>query len=57
MAGKLYRYEIKSSLYDEWSLPEAVKESQSFNFSSTRVYALKKNCEGQNSCLYIYTIR
>ena len=57
LAGKLYRYEIRSSLYDEWSLPEAVKTCQSFNFSATRVYALKKNCEGQNSCLYIYTIR
>jgi hypothetical protein len=57
MAGKLYRYEIKSALYDEWSLPAEVKDSQTFNFSSTRVYALKKNCEGQNSCLYIYTIR
>jgi hypothetical protein len=56
LSGKLYRYEIRSALYDEWPLPEAVKESQSFNFSSTRIYALKKG-EGQKSCLYIYTIR
>jgi hypothetical protein len=38
----LYRYEIKSFLYDDWKMPEQLYRSRSFNFSATRLYALKK---------------
>jgi hypothetical protein len=47
----LYRYEIKSYLYDEWKLPVQLKNSKSFNFSSSRLYALKKDT------VEIYSIR
>jgi len=47
----LYRYEIKSFRYDEWIMPEQLKQSRSFNFTSRNLYALKK--EG----IEIYSIR
>jgi hypothetical protein len=47
----LYRYEIKSFRLDEWKMPEQIYRSRSFNFTSTRLYALKK--EG----VEIYSIR
>jgi hypothetical protein len=50
-ADTLYRYEISSFQYDEWKLPEALRNSRSFNFSSTRLYSLGK--EG----ISVYTIR
>jgi len=39
----LYRYEIKNFRYDEWPVPAQLSESRSFSFSSTRLYALKKD--------------
>jgi len=53
----LRRYEIKSFLVDDWPLPEPIRESRSFNFSSARLYALKPGCEGREQCVYIYAIR
>ncbi|MES1217117.1 MAG: hypothetical protein ABUT20_16505 [Bacteroidota bacterium] len=50
-ADTLYRYEIKTFRYDEWKLPEQLKLSRSFNFTSTNLYALKKDG------IEIYTIR
>lgn len=50
-ADTLYRYEIKTFRYDEWKMPEQIRHSKAFNFSSARLYALK------NSDIYIYTIR
>ena len=38
----LYRYEINSFRLDEWKMPEQIYRSRSFNFTSTRLYALKK---------------
>lgn len=56
-ADTLYRYEISSFEYDEWPMPEPVKGSRSFNFSSGRVYALKPGCADELDCLYIYSFR
>ncbi len=39
----LHRYEISSFRADEWKMPEEISQSRSFNFSSTRLYALKKD--------------
>lgn len=42
-ADMLFRYEISSFRYDEWKMPEQIYESKAFNFSSSRLYALKNN--------------
>lgn len=47
----LYRYEISSFLYDEWKMPEQIAGSKKFNFTSSRLYALK------NDVIRIYSIR
>jgi hypothetical protein len=47
----LYRYEIKTFQYDEWKMPEEIFRSRAFNFSSSRLYALK------NDGIEIYSIR
>ncbi|MGQ0737865.1 MAG: hypothetical protein ACT4OJ_02290 [Bacteroidota bacterium] len=56
-ADTLYRYEISTFRYDDWPMPEPIRHSKSFNFSSSGIYALKNNCDGNTSCLYIYSIR
>ena len=52
----LRRYEIAKYRVDEWKMPLAIGGSNKFNFSSTRLYALKPSCDGDRSCLYIYQI-
>lgn len=47
----LYRYEISSFLYDEWKMPEEIYKSKSFNFTSSRLYALK------NDAIEIYALQ
>ncbi len=39
----LYRYQISTLLTDEWKMPEQIYRSKAFNFSGTRLYALKKD--------------
>jgi hypothetical protein len=56
-ADTLYRYEISTFRYDEWKMPEQISESKAFNFSSSRLYALMKDCNGKESCIFIYSIR
>jgi hypothetical protein len=56
-ADTLYRYDIRTFRVDEWKMPDAISNSLAFSFSSTRLYALKKNCETNESCLYIYALR
>ncbi len=56
-ADTLNRYEISSFRVDDWKLPEPIRQSHSFNFSSTRLYALKPGCEGGESCIYIYSLQ
>lgn len=41
--NKLFRYDIKTFWVDEWKMPDELYKSQSFNFSSSRLYALKKD--------------
>jgi len=50
-ADTLYRYEINSFRLDKWKMPEQLAHSLFFNFTSTHLYALKK--EG----VEIYAIR
>jgi hypothetical protein len=47
----LYRYEIKTFRYDEWKMPEQIFRSKAFNFTSSRLYALK------NDAIEIYSFR
>jgi glutaredoxin-related protein len=47
----LYRYEISTFQYDEWKMPEEIFRSKAFNFSSSRLYALK------NDGIEIYSFR
>lgn len=56
-ADTLYRYNISSFQYDDWPMPEPVKGSNSFNFSSSRLYALKNDCDNKERCIYIYSFR
>lgn len=53
----LYRYEISSFQYDEWPMPEPIRGSKNFSFSSSRLYALKNECATPESCIYIYSFR
>jgi hypothetical protein len=39
----LHRYEISTFRLDEWKMPEEIAKSKAFNFSATRLYALKKD--------------
>lgn len=47
----LFRYEISTYRLDEWKMPPAIIDSRTFNFTSTRLYALK------NDGIEIYSIR
>jgi hypothetical protein len=49
--SKLYRYNIQTFRIDEWQMPDELYRTQSFNFSSSRLYALKKDS------LEIYSFR
>jgi hypothetical protein len=50
-ADSLYRYEISRFMYDEWKLPARLADVRAFNFTSTRLYALRQNA------IEIYTVR
>jgi hypothetical protein len=56
-ADTLSRYEISSFQVDDWQLPGPIRGSKSFNFSSTRLYALKNECDGKENCVYIYSLQ
>ena len=47
----LYRYEIKSFRLDEWKMPKQMVKNRAFNFTATRLYALK------NEGIEIYAYR
>lgn len=38
----LHRYEISTYRLDQWKMPGAISQSHSFNFTSTRLFVLKK---------------
>lgn len=50
-ADTLYRYHVKDFVYDEWKLPAPLTVGNIFNFTTTRLYALK------NEELFIYSFR
>jgi hypothetical protein len=50
-SDSLFRYEISSFMLDEWKMPDAIHNSRAFNFSSSRLYALK------NDGIEIYSIK
>lgn len=50
-ADTLFRYEISRFMYDEWKMPEQIYRSKGFNFTSSRLYALKEDS------IEIYSIR
>jgi hypothetical protein len=39
----LYRYDIKTFRIDEWTMPPEIGNAKAFNFTSTRLYALRKD--------------
>jgi hypothetical protein len=39
----LHRYEISTFRLDEWKMPKGISHSRSFNFTATRLYALKED--------------
>ncbi|MEI9944117.1 MAG: hypothetical protein WDN26_07810 [Chitinophagaceae bacterium] len=41
--NKLYRYDISTFRTDEWRMPDEIIQSQSFNFTASRLYALMKD--------------
>ncbi|MEP7373624.1 MAG: hypothetical protein ABI675_09575 [Chitinophagaceae bacterium] len=41
--SKLFRYNIQNLRIDEWKMPDELYKTRSFNFSSSRLYALKKD--------------
>jgi hypothetical protein len=43
VADTLYRYEVESFRYDEWKMPIQIINSNAFSFSSSRLYALRKD--------------
>lgn len=57
MGDTLYRYEISSFLYDEWVLPAELRSVTLFNFSNTRLYALRPEADGKTASIGIYTLR
>lgn len=53
----LYRYDIRSFQYDDWKMPEPIRDAKSFNFTGSRLYALRTGCDGKDNCILVYTIR
>ncbi len=39
----LFRYQFSNFQTDEWKMPEAIYRSKAFNFTTTRIYALKED--------------
>jgi hypothetical protein len=50
-ADTLYRYDITAFMYDEWTMPEQLMNTKAFNFTSSRLYAMKKDV------IEVYTIK
>lgn len=56
-ADSLYRYEMVTLLTYQWKLPSEIRNSAAFNFSSNRLYALRRECEDKSNCIAIYSFR
>ncbi len=57
VSDTLYRYEISSFLYDEWKLPAEIRTATIFNFSNSRLYALRPQEDGKSAVISVYTLR
>lgn len=55
LADTLYRYEIKSTFYDEWKLPVALQQADQYLVRGKTLYALFR--DGQQSLIRIFTMR
>ncbi len=55
-ADSLFRYDIRTYQVDEWKMPVEIFRSKAFNFSSSRVYALRREPGGKESRIIVYTI-
>lgn len=53
----LFRYDIRSFRVDEWKMPKEIFGSKAFNFSSSRLYGLRRLTGEKESQLFIYTIQ
>ena len=53
----LYRYSISQFQYNQWPMPAPVRNSRSFHFTSSRIYALQTGCDRPDNCIYVYTLR
>jgi hypothetical protein len=42
-SSSLFRYNIKTFRVDEWKLPEEIFQAKAFNFTTSRLYALRKD--------------
>jgi hypothetical protein len=56
-SDSLYRYSLTTFRADKWKMPEAIFKSRAFNFSSTRLYALRKDEETKGNTILIYSFR
>jgi hypothetical protein len=55
-ADTLYRYDINSFRYDEWTMPQEIKEASVFNFTADKLYALKMKPGGETE-ISVYTMK
>jgi hypothetical protein len=53
----VFRYDITTFRVDEWKMPKAIYGSKSFNFSSSRLYALMRGKNEKENLLLVYTIQ
>ncbi|MEO7984062.1 MAG: hypothetical protein ABI688_08265 [Bacteroidota bacterium] len=56
-SDSLFRYDLTNSRVYEWKMPEAIYRSYSFHFSSSRLYALRKEGESKENTILIYSFR
>ena len=56
-SDSLFRYSLSTFQADKWKMPEAIFKSRAFNFSSTRLYALRKDEETKGNTILIYSFR
>ncbi|MCY7310169.1 MAG: hypothetical protein LH619_05265 [Chitinophagaceae bacterium] len=56
-SDSLFRYSLSTFQADKWKMPEAIFKSRAFNFSSTRLYALRKDEEAKGNTILIYSFR
>lgn len=56
-SDSVFRYDIRSFRVDEWKMPKEIFGSKAFNFSASRLYALRRLTGEKESQLFIYTIQ